>query len=252
MVTIEKTLPGADMKNETQLIPKYHQIASEIIGKIKNGEFKTGLKIPSENEIIKSYQVSNTTARKALQEIEHEGWVNKIKGKGTYVREKNVTRAATKILSFTKNMLQMGKTPSTKVLESRIMRNNYSAVINGRKYTLKAPMLKIHRLRFADAVPMMLETRYISMKFCPRIDRKELSGSLYDIYEKEYGLGLREINQMLSADVIGSGFKEFFDLADPIPILRVEGVTFCGKEMILEMENSLYRGDKYRFAVTAF
>ena len=37
----------------------------------------------------------------------------------------------------------------------------------------------------------------------------------------------------------------------PIPAFRVEGVTFCGKEMILEMEDSIYRGDKYRFSVCA-
>ncbi len=35
----------------------------------------------------------------------------------------------------------------------------------------------------------------------------------------------------------------------PIPGFRVEGVTFCGKEMILEMEDAIYRGDTYRLSV---
>jgi len=48
------------------------------------------------------------------------------------------------------------------------------------------------------------------------------------------------------------GLKEFFDLQTSTPMLRVDGVTFCGREMILEMEVSLYRGDKYHFAVSAF
>lgn len=36
-----------------------------------------------------------------------------------------------------------------------------------------------------------------------------------------------------------------------VPAFRVEGVTFCGKEMILKMEDSIYRGDKYRFSIRA-
>ena len=54
---------------EDLLIPKYYQIATEIIARIKAGKFKPGDKIPSENDIIKQYEVSNTTARKVLLEI---------------------------------------------------------------------------------------------------------------------------------------------------------------------------------------
>lgn len=38
----------------------------------------------------------------------------------------------------------------------------------------------------------------------------------------------------------------------PIPGLRVDGVTFCGKEMILDMEDAIYRGDTYRLSVCAW
>ncbi|MDP7637990.1 MAG: UTRA domain-containing protein, partial [Phycisphaerae bacterium] len=69
--------------------------------------------------------------------------------------------------------------------------------------------------------------------------------------EKDYKLHLREINQMLSIVMLSAEVMEFFDLAEPVPAFRVEGVTFCGKGMILEMEDSLYRGDQYRFAVKA-
>ena len=47
-------------------IPKYFQIAQNIINMIKSGHLLQGTQIPSENDIIKDYGVSNTTARKAL------------------------------------------------------------------------------------------------------------------------------------------------------------------------------------------
>ena len=217
-------------------VPKYYRIANDIVRAIVKGDILPGRRVPSENEIIKKYGVSNTTARKALQEVENVGWVTRVKGKGTFVQENRVERTADKILSFTKNMLLAGHKPSTKVLDSGIVRKDYSAVINGVYHTIRQPVFKIHRLRFADEFPMMLETRYISMALCPGIEKKDLQGSLYEIYENDYGLQLQAIDQMLSVETLGAGVRSFFDLDDSIPAFRVEGITFCGRKMILEME----------------
>ena len=231
--------------------PKYYQISRHIIAAIRSGRLKPGMQIASENEIIKKYGVSNTTARRSLQEIERAGWGTRIKGKGTFVTERNVQRSATRILGFTRNMIEAGFTPFTKVLDARKVAKGYSGMINGRRYIMPGPVYKIHRLRFADDIPMMLEVRYISMVFCPGIAKHDFRNSLYEIYKKHYGLSLVEIQQNLSTVMIDAGTQRFFDVREPIPAFRVEGVTFCGKEMILEMEDSIYRGDKYRFSVCA-
>ena len=232
-------------------LPKYFAIAQDIMNSIKEGELLPGMKVPSENDIIQKYRVSNTTARKALQEVDSAGWVLKIKGKGTYVRKQGVVRSVDRILSFTNNMLELGYSPSTRILFKGVLEEGYSATINGRKYSMKGPVYKIHRLRFADEIPMMLEVRYISAELCPGIIDGELTGSLYEIYKQRYNLALKEVHQMLSTFMIDSGVGEFFNLHAPIPGILVDGVTFCGREIILEMEKSIYRGDKYSFAVRA-
>jgi GntR family transcriptional regulator len=232
-------------------LPKYFQIAQDIIEAIKENQLKPGMQVPSENEIIQRYSVSNTTARKALQEINTGGWVVKIKGKGTYVRKQSIVRSVDRILSFTNNMVQLGYTPSTRLLFKGIVEGGYSATINGRKYYMKGPVYKIHRLRFADDIPMLLEVRYISMNLCPDIIANQLEGSLYDIYRNTYHLTLTEVQQMLSTTMIDAGGGDFFNISKPMPAILVDGITFCGKEIILEMERSIYRGDKYTFAVRA-
>ena len=211
-----------------------------------------GMRVSSENEIINKYKVSNTTARKVLHEIENKGWVTRIKGKGTYVRTKEIERSVTRILGFTKNMLEAGHQPSTKVLDARLLRDGYSQTVNGRCYKIKGPVYKIKRLRFADEMPMMLEERYISLSFCPDIQKQDFECSLYDIYERVYKLKMSEVNQMLSTIIITDNkMQDLFNISDPIPAFLVTGVTLCGKEMILEMEESIYRGDEYRFSVRA-
>ncbi len=160
-------------------------------------------------------------------------------------------RSAARILGFTRNMVEAGRTPSTRLLGVRVLHESRSLVVNGREYTLVAPLYELRRLRLADGVPMMRETRYISMQLCPGLNRKSLEGSLYDIYEREYGLRLLRVDQVLSAILLEEEDLPVFEIAAPVPAFRVEGVTFVAKELVLEMEESVYRGDAYRFSVTA-
>jgi GntR family transcriptional regulator len=231
--------------------PKYFQISREIISMIQSGSLPPGHPVPSENEIITQYQVSNTTARKALHELEKEGWVNRIKGKGTFVRDYTVVRAINRIFGFTKNMLEAGRKPATKLIGFHLRSEDHTQTINGRTFTLKGPVCEIERVRYADSLPMMKETRYISLGLCPDIHRRNLEQSLYTIFERDYGIQLTAINQMLSAVLLEGDLLKPFQLQKPVPAFRVEGVSFCGKDLIIEMEDSCYRGDMYRFAARA-
>jgi GntR family transcriptional regulator len=237
--------------DQTYPLPKYFQISREIISQIESGALSPGEPVASENEIIEKYKVSNTTARKALHELERAGWVTRVKGKGTFVRDFQVVRAINRIFGFTKNMREAGRKPSTALTGFHLRRGDHTQVINGREFTLKGPYCEIERIRYADGVPMMAETRYISLQLCPEIHRKNLEQSLYSLFEKDYGLHLTEINQMLSAVLLRGDMLKLFHLEQPIPAFRVEGASFCGKDIIVEMEDSVYRGDMYRFAAKA-
>ena len=232
-------------------IPIYATIANSIIDRIQKKELLPGSKIPSENEIIRDYRVSNTTARKVLQKIEHGGWVIKVRGKGTFVKDFTVGRAATKILSFTKNMTDQGLVPSTRLIKKELLQNDIVIVISGKSYIIPKPVFEIQRLRYANKIPMMFETRYISSQYCPDLIKFNLERSLYDIYQKDYQLNITKIEQDISAIFLDDALKEYFEFKDELPGIKVDGVTFCGKDMVLEAEKSVYRGDKYKFSVQA-
>jgi GntR family transcriptional regulator len=231
--------------------PKYFQISREIVSMIQQGALPPNSPVASENEIIEKYGVSNTTARKALHELEKEGWVTRVKGKGTFVRDYTVVRTINRLFGFTKNMVEAGRKPSTRLIGFHLRDFDHTQTINGREFTLKGPFCEIERIRYADGIPMMKETRYISMVLCPNIHRKNLEQSLYDVFDREYGLHLTEINQMLSAVVLEKEQLRHFQLEKPVPAFRVEGASFCGKDLIIEMEDAIYRGDVYRFAAKA-
>jgi GntR family transcriptional regulator len=232
-------------------IPKYLTILNSIVTRIKNNELRPGEKVPSENEIIKEYSVSNTTARKVLQEIENAGLAVKIRGRGTFVKDFMIERSAAKILSFTRNMIEQGLNPSTLVIDSKVINKDYSVNVSGGGYSIPGPIFRLRRLRLANDIPMMHETRYISLKCCPEIWAYDLEGSLYKIYNERYYRHIIRIEQDVSAIILDEYSKEKFGIRNEMVGLKVEGVTFCDGEMILEAEESIYRGDKYKFSVQA-
>lgn len=66
--------------------PKYVQIQNYILRKIESGEFPTGGKIPSETDLAQQFGVSRLTVNTAMKELAGSGIVERVQGKGTFVR----------------------------------------------------------------------------------------------------------------------------------------------------------------------
>ncbi len=240
-------------------VPKYIAISKEIIQKIESGELQPGDKIPSENELIRMYSISNTTARKSLLEIELNGWANRIKGKGTFVLNRSQDKHLTRVLgsfhamkeSFSNNLMKEGFTPKNIILEKTILEEGISSSVNNRHYIMEGPVLKIHRLRYADDILLKDETRYISMSICPKVNLIDLEQSLIKVYEEKYHLVLANVERTLSSTIIyPQEPNTYFENEIPIAVFMLDGAIFCDDGRIVEVEKSLYRGDKYKFAIS--
>lgn len=64
--------------------PPYFQIKTALRSLIEKGEVRPGDRISSEVELQKKYGVARNTVRRALKELENEGWLRSVPGKGTF------------------------------------------------------------------------------------------------------------------------------------------------------------------------
>ncbi|MBU5581672.1 GntR family transcriptional regulator, partial [Enterococcus sp. S181_ASV_20] len=71
--------------------PVYLQVADYLRNNIYSEEWGKGEQIPSENQIMKSLEVSRGTVKKAVNMLVEEGLLYQIQGKGTYVTEDNIS-----------------------------------------------------------------------------------------------------------------------------------------------------------------
>ncbi len=240
--------------------PKFLSISDTVIDKIKSGELQPGDKIPSENELIKNYNVSNTTARKSLLDIENRGWAKRIKGKGTFVLNRTADHHLIRTLGsiyatrrgFHESLLAEGFKPHNLVLEKTILDDGISSEIGGKHFIVEGPVLKIHQLRYADDEIIKDEIKYISLKLCPKINRMPTEISYFKVYEETYHLRIVEIKQTLSAEIVEPDSNvNNFELSRPTAMFVIDSAVICKDDKVVEIERSFYRGDKYKFAVVA-
>ena len=67
------------------MLSKYQRISQDLIDKIDKQEIKVHSYLPSENELMKLYNASRDTIRKALDILLKNGYIQKNKGKGSLV-----------------------------------------------------------------------------------------------------------------------------------------------------------------------
>ncbi len=89
------------MKSNKPAIPKYKQVKEKILQSIQNNEILPADKLPNEEEFAAVYGVSAITIRKALQELAGEGYIQRVKGKGSFVQERKQSTSNLIAMIFT-------------------------------------------------------------------------------------------------------------------------------------------------------
>ena len=69
--------------------PIYEQIASQIKNMIVTGELKPGDALPSMRLLAKELRISVITTKRAYEELERDGFIESVIGKGSYVAAQN-------------------------------------------------------------------------------------------------------------------------------------------------------------------
>ena len=69
--------------------PIYEQITAQIKNMILSGKLEEGLQLPSIRVLAKDLRISVITTKRAYEELERDGFIITVAGKGSYVAENN-------------------------------------------------------------------------------------------------------------------------------------------------------------------
>ncbi len=231
-------------------IPLYYQIKQSILNAIYSGELKGGDSIPTELEFCEQCGVSRPTIRQALSELVAEGFLYRLKGKGTFVAQPKIdARFLNKLQSFNQEMIQKGMVPSTKVLSLKAIEPK-SPINEKLNIPADAMLIYLERLRYTDGEPIVyLETYLPCETFRALLSQDFENNSLYsmleDLYHRRVERVLREI------EAVNATQREADLLQTPKgkAICLVKTVAYTADHTPVEYSIARYRGDRNKFSV---
>ncbi len=142
-------------------IPLYYQLKQIILEDIKSGKLKPGDMLPPEMDLLKVYDISITTVRHAMKELVMEGYVYRIKSKGTFVATPKIPQLTlAKLGSFRDEMAQQGFTPSIKELIREIIPCS-SEVAEKLNIPENHKVYHSTTIRYADDIPILIEEIFV-------------------------------------------------------------------------------------------
>lgn len=235
-----------------EMLPKYYVLKKSIIDMIEREEIPANQPIPSERELMNKYGVSRITARKAIDELVNEGYLYRIQGKGTFVKNDEFKQDLFLLTSCTEDIKKMGMVPSKKLIEAKIMladkkRIRRLQIAEGDK------VFMLRRVYYADCEPLNYTTAYLPYKLFPDIEKFDFqTESIYNLLEKNYAVKIIKATRTLEAVLTDSDEAKYLEVKKGDPVLLFRGVTIgivSGKEIPIETFKSYYRSDKFKFYI---
>jgi GntR family transcriptional regulator len=228
-------------------VPLYHQLKEIIEKKIDFGEWKPGDKIPSENVLQSTYDVSRNTVQKALNQLVNDGLLERRQGKGTFVTKPKIDQPLTSFYSFSKVMSEQGMNPKDIILELNTEEASYK-IAKELQISVGEEVVTLQRIRTANKEPIILETSYIPSKLIPGIKLKDIeNGSLYDLLEKKYGITVSKAIEVFEPVLAREEESNYLEVEIGSPSLLLDRTAFDLKGSPVEFCRSIVRGDRCRF-----
>ncbi len=226
----------------------YSKIKDQILDSIKDGRFGTGDKMPSENELCERFEVSRTTIRLALQQLELEGYISKVQGKGTFVNKKIVHRVLAPMQSFTELMIGQGLNPKTKVLEFTVIAAD-ARLAEKLQIKTSAPVIRLVRLRHAGEEPIHYDVTCIPWECAPGLTAEECSGSLFRLLEGRFHIRIERSVETLEPVTASFDIAKHLHIREGTPCFQVTTLSYAGEQSIIEYTCSVIRQDYSNFII---
>lgn len=233
-------------------MPLYEQLRRALLEAITNGKIPEGSKLPTEEELCDQLGISRPVARQAYSELIAEGYVERMRGKGTFVRlSDDRGRFIDAQLSFAKEMAILGKSHCTKMVHQEWVTGDLT-LASKLNIGLDERCFHIRRMRYADEKPFVLVDNYIPESIFPGIDKYDLAkNSLYDIFESDYHVKVTRAKRTIRARIAEREFAELFGVECGDPVLYVTNVAIDQNDRPVDYSREYLDGlvQKFEFGV---
>lgn len=230
-------------------VPLYEKIRESVRADILSGTLRHHERIPSEKEFMSIFGVSRITVRQALGDLERDGMIFRIPGKGSYVAKpkEKPTQELARLQGFAEAMEQQGYSARNRVVGLATLPASEEIAERLRVF-VGAPVTEIRRVRYLDESPISFDITYVKADYGDRLAREDLAGrDIFLILEKDYGIPLGHADQCIQSLAADEVMANYLEVEVGSPVLYIERLAYTRSGEPLEFDYVYYRGDSFRY-----
>lgn len=228
-------------------VPLHRQLRDRIAESLLTQGVGPGTMLPGEHALCQDFRVSRTVVRQALAQLEADGLVERVKGKGTFVaRPRTPERLAHTLAGLYEEAAARGS-----VVHSIVRRLEWVTPERVIAEALAVPpggqVLLLERLRLVDGEPWSLTTTWLPARLADAVLAADLaSGSLYLVL-REHGTSAQSGVRSVDAAVADPLLADLLGVRTGDPLLVLRSVSFDQYGEPMEVFSAYHRGDRSRF-----
>lgn len=225
---------------------KYALVKAQLLRMIRDENRFPDRCLPSERELCDLFGVSRITVRRAVADLELDGVLFRVQGKGAFVNATKIQQPLLRVSSFTQDMNSRQMKPGARILAlERIPSGEVIASKLGISPTEDVYMIK--RLRLADEEPMAIETCYLPLKIGAAIAEKIADNmSLYQLMQTVCGITITRASETIEVSRL-KNYERKLLVCESIPYaMHFTRRSFDATGTCVEYVESKYRADRYR------
>lgn len=230
-------------------LPAYMVMHDQIKKDIQSGKYTVSEFLPTESELEKIFNVSRTTVRRAMEELQKEGLVQIKQGRGTKVQNFRTKQDLNKVTSVTESLKRKGYDVRTKsmYIDKIFASEKLAEELEVNQGELLA---RVQRIQLANEKPVVIMKNYIPYKNVPEIEKyANKFSALYQFLEEKYNIdidGAKDKIYSKSADFVES---EMLNVAPGTALLCIRRICYKEQRPVCVDQVSIL-GDQYELEIS--
>ena len=225
----------------------YLQLKNRIRDDITRLGLQPGSILPGEHKLCEQFGVSRTVVRQALLQLENQGLIERVKGKGTFVSQRTVPESLAHTLTgLYEEVAARGGHVHSIVRRQEVADADHD-VADALRVAPQSSIVLIERLRCVDGEPWSLTTTYLPLAIGSAILHEDLRDqSLYALLADH---GIRAKRGVRSAEATSATDQqaELLGVSKGQALLTLRSVSYDENDHPMEYFIAYHRGDRSRF-----
>lgn len=230
--------------NKDTPVPLYYQLKTLLLDRIKDGTYRPGDLIPTENELSAMFNISRTTVRQAVTELVREGYLYRIKSKGTFVSKPKVTqRVLNRYFSHDEAIRESGREMKIEILKKEVVPIPQKLIDMG-VGSEGDSVIHLYRRRLVDGEPMARIDSYLSYeKFAHFMDMDLAKCSLMELMNRNPDTRVYKLKRTIEALPASREDIIVLEVDAGSAIQRMTTIRNNEEGEFLDVGYAYYRGD---------